>query len=90
MKKEYLIKTLKLNIELLEKLDLPEDFTLYHTIDRGRSIDDPEKIVDFDLEKLHCLFREACKNKKQVRLEKRLERNSKVKHRQQSHPLPTS
>jgi hypothetical protein len=50
MKKEYLIKTLKLNIELLEKLDLPEDFTLYHTIDRGRSIDDPEKIVDFDLD----------------------------------------
>lgn len=46
-----------------------------------RSLDDlcllgVEKIVDFDLEKLHCLFREACKNKKQVRLEKRLERKN--------------
>jgi len=50
MKKEDLIKTLKLNIELLKKLDLPEDFTLYHTIDRGRSMDDPERVVYFDLD----------------------------------------
>jgi len=33
-----------------------------------------EKIKDFDLEKLHCLFKKACKNKKQVRLEKKLEK----------------
>ena len=50
MKKEDLIKTLKLNIELLKKLDLPEDFTLYNTIDRGRSMDDPERVVYFDLD----------------------------------------
>jgi len=33
-----------------------------------------EKIKELDLEKLHCLFRKACKNKKQIRLEKKVER----------------
>lgn len=33
-----------------------------------------EKIKDFDLEKLHCLFKKACKNKKQVRAERKIER----------------
>ena len=33
-----------------------------------------DKIKNFDLEKLHCLFRNACKNKKVVRLENRLEK----------------
>lgn len=33
-----------------------------------------EKIKNFDLEKLHCLFKEGCKNKKLVRLEKKLDK----------------
>lgn len=33
-----------------------------------------EKIKEFDLEKLQCLFKTACKNKKQIRLEKRIEK----------------
>lgn len=33
-----------------------------------------EKIKDFDIDKLHCLFRNACRNKKTVRLE-----NKKIK-----------
>jgi len=33
-----------------------------------------EQIKDFDLEKLHCLFKKACKDKKQVRLEKKIDK----------------
>ena len=33
-----------------------------------------EKIKDFNIEKLHCLFKEACKNKKFVRTEKKIDR----------------
>ena len=50
MTKKELIGILKYNLELIEKLDLKDNFKMYHTIDKGGYVDDSYEISEFDLD----------------------------------------
>jgi len=50
MTKKELISILKYNLELIEKLDLKDNFKMYHTIDKGGYVDDSYEISEFDLD----------------------------------------
>ena len=50
MTKKELTNILKYNLELLEKLDLQDNFKMYHTIDKGGYVDDSYEISEFDLD----------------------------------------
>ena len=50
MTKEQLIHILKYNLELIQNTDLPDNFKMYHTIDKGGFVDDSYEINEFDLD----------------------------------------
>ena len=49
MKKSEIIKILEMNIEILKSSDIPEEVTIFHTLDTGGYGGDCVMISDFDL-----------------------------------------
>ena len=49
MKKSELIKVLERNLEILKSPDIPEEVSIFHTLDTGGYSGDCNEIYDFDL-----------------------------------------
>ena len=49
MNKSELIKVLKRNLEILKSPDIPEEVSIFHTLDTGGYSGDCSEIYDFDL-----------------------------------------